>query len=174
MSRRVPALAVLLALLVVPAGAAAAGFEPLYRDFKKDGAISSCRWSDAQLRAAERDIPADVDQYAPAFAEQIAVARDRHARGDCEPGGGDVAAVAGIPAPPPAEIPADTGVDVPLAVGLLGWLLIVAALVAVVLAIVTRLASGGDRRPLAASIREAGERFGDLAREFWDWLRLGR
>src|SRR4051812_39225528 len=82
-SRRALTAVVLLALLAVPAAASAAGFEPIYRHFKADGAVSSCRWSDAQLRAAERDIPADVDQYAPGFAEQIAAARQQHARGEC-------------------------------------------------------------------------------------------
>jgi hypothetical protein len=136
--------------------------------------VSACRWSDAELRDAEGDVPADVEQYAPAFADQVAVARQRHARGECDRRGDTTPAVSGVPAPPAAEIPADTGVDVPLAVSLLGWLVIVAAVVAALFLTLSRLAPGGDRRGLRASIREAGEKLGDLAREFWDWLRLGR
>lgn len=55
-------------------------------------------------------------------------------------------------------------------------LLAVLALVVILAAVGWFLGWSLDRvrRPVAATLAEAGDRTVDLAQEFWDWLRLGR
>ena len=63
---------------------ASASFRAVYADYKGDSAITPCRHSESSLRAAQRQIPSDIDQYAPGFEEQLVAALESHARGDCD------------------------------------------------------------------------------------------
>jgi hypothetical protein len=171
MRRTLLATAVLLAL---PASAAAGDFERLYRDFKDDGRVRTCAYDDATLERAERGVPPDVEQYAPAFREQLRAARLALAAGDCGGRPSNArAALARVRAP---NIDTAAGASTPLAI----WILAVVAGIAA-LALLGWLA--GRRygwslerwtRPFGAATTEAGERTADLARDFWDWLRRGR
>jgi hypothetical protein len=81
--------------LALPAAASANDFQTVYRDYKRGGAITPCKYSDKQLANAERQTPPDVEQYAPSFLDALAAARERNA--DC---GKKPAAL-----PPPAQTP---------------------------------------------------------------------
>jgi len=67
-------------LLLLPAGAAA-DFQTFYDDYRADGVIDGCAQSPAELSAALGDIPADVREYDPAFADAINAALDQAASG---------------------------------------------------------------------------------------------
>ncbi|HWH43605.1 MAG TPA: hypothetical protein VNT32_02640 [Thermoleophilaceae bacterium] len=75
----------LIALALVPAPASADTFDRIYDDYKADGEIDACRYSDDDLRRAEGQVPPDIDQYAPDFVEQLARARQKRASGGCDP-----------------------------------------------------------------------------------------
>ena len=68
------------AALLAPAGAAA-DFQTFYDDYRADGAIDGCAQSPAELSAALGDIPADVREYDPAFADAINAALEQAAIG---------------------------------------------------------------------------------------------
>lgn len=87
MRRRFALTASLVALaLAASAPAALAGpFERVYQDFKGDGVIDGCNYSDGELQSAAGQIPPDIEQYAPAFAEALAAAREKRASGACDP-----------------------------------------------------------------------------------------
>jgi hypothetical protein len=80
------AVAVIAAFAVLAPGASANQFQRLYNDFKGDGVINGCGYSPGQLQRGASEIPPDVEQYAPSFADQLAAARQRQAAGRC--GGG--------------------------------------------------------------------------------------
>jgi hypothetical protein len=88
-------LAVLAASLALPATASANDFQTVYREYKRSGTIKPCKFSNGQLRGAERQTPPDVEQYAPSFLDALQSARERSA--DC----GKKAAAAPTPAPTP-------------------------------------------------------------------------
>ena len=68
-----PALVASLLALLLAAPAAIAG--PL-QDFRRDGQINPCRYSDGQLRNQLNGLPPDVQQYAPGLADQLAAGRE--------------------------------------------------------------------------------------------------
>jgi hypothetical protein len=80
------AVAVAAAFLALAPAASANQFQQLYNDFKGDGAIDGCRYSAGDLQRGASEIPPDIEQYAPSFADQLAAARQRQAGGRC--GGG--------------------------------------------------------------------------------------
>jgi hypothetical protein len=94
-----------LALAALPAPALADQFERVYQDFKDDGEIDGCRYSDGELAAAEGQIPPDIEQYAPSFAEQLAAAREKRASGACDPKPAARRRRRAEPAPAPAAAP---------------------------------------------------------------------
>jgi hypothetical protein len=87
----------LAASLALPAAAAANDFQDVYREYKRTGTIKPCRFSNQQLRNAERQTPPDVEQYAPSFLDALQTARERSA--DC---GRKQAAPAPAPTPTPS------------------------------------------------------------------------
>ena len=124
------AIALVAALLAAPAGAAGADFSDLYRDYRGDGEIDGCRYSEADLRDAEQEVPPDVEQYAPNFVDALASAREKRSRGECEkkpaapppaaaapaaPPPGAAPPAAAAPAAPPAAAPPAAVVPVPRA-----------------------------------------------------------
>ena len=80
--------------------ASANDFQNVYREFKRTGTIKPCKFSDNQLRNAQRETPPDVEQYAPSFLDALQAARE-HSSG-C---GKKAAAPAPAPAPPPPSTP---------------------------------------------------------------------
>jgi hypothetical protein len=71
----------LAASFALPAAASANDFQDVYREYKRTGTIKPCRFSNQQLRNAERQTPPDVEQYAPSFLDALQTARERSA--DC-------------------------------------------------------------------------------------------
>src|SRR4051794_37185768 len=84
--RIVLCLAALLAL-ALPAVAFADAFDDVFADYQKDGKIDACKHSDKALRDARRQIPNDIEQYAPDFPDALDEAREKRARGECAKGG---------------------------------------------------------------------------------------
>src|SRR6266511_4175007 len=75
-----------VAFLALAAPASANEFQTLYNDFKGDGAIDPCRYSAGELQQGASQIPPDIEQYAPSFADQLAAARQGQAGGRCGAG----------------------------------------------------------------------------------------
>jgi hypothetical protein len=99
MIRRITGLAALLLALVCAATAHASTYQQIFTDYRADGMVSACRHSAGQLRAAENQIPNDIEQYAPDFPAALETALEAHARGDCDK------KAAPAPAPAPATAP---------------------------------------------------------------------
>lgn len=70
----------------LPASAPAQGsdFERIFEDYRADGEIDPCKYTDKQLRNAEDQVPPDIEQYAPGFLDALRTARERRARGECD------------------------------------------------------------------------------------------
>jgi hypothetical protein len=67
---------VALASLAFPAGAMADDFQQIFGDYKSDGQINGCYRPD-QIHNAGRDIPPDLEQYAPGFGDALSSAGTR-------------------------------------------------------------------------------------------------
>ena len=77
------ALAVLVAL---PAAASANAFQDLFREYRKAGKIDGCKHSAADLEAAKRQVPNDIEQYAPDFPQALEAAASARTSGACRKG----------------------------------------------------------------------------------------
>lgn len=86
-------LACLLAL--VAAGPASA--QDVYEDFRGDGEVDPCKYTDEQLQNALDNLPPDIVQYAPGFADQLAAGRE--GCGGAAPGSNDTRDFEAVPAP---------------------------------------------------------------------------
>ncbi len=188
---------------VVAIGASLWGAAPasagIYDDFRNNGSINPCNYSDGQLRNGLKNLPPDIQQYAPGLGDQLAQGRE-----GCG-GGGSTQITTAIPLPgapsgggptapdvpkPPAPKPARTvalagaadvkavtlspaGSDVP------GWLtpILIAVLVGSLggLAIyMTGRSPDRLRRRLGASVGDAEGRASDALAELRDVFRYGR
>ena len=67
---------VLLASLAFPAGAMASDFQQIFDDYKDNGSINGC-YAPSQIHNAGRDIPPDIEQYAPGFGDALASAQSQ-------------------------------------------------------------------------------------------------
>lgn len=71
-------LSTLFVLVLVPfapaAGAASSDFQQIFQDYKSDGRLNNCYRPD-QLHNAGRQIPPDIEQYAPGFGDALAGAQ---------------------------------------------------------------------------------------------------
>jgi hypothetical protein len=93
--------ALLVAVLVLAAAAPAAladDFDQVFKDYAKDGRIDPCKHSAAQLQHARKNVPPDIEQYAPDFPDALDQAIEARAKGRC--GGTKKAAAPGATAPP--------------------------------------------------------------------------
>lgn len=75
------------ALLAISAAPAAAQMEvavKVFEDYAADGRIDPCKHSSEDLRAVQKNIPPDVDQYAPDYPAAVAAAIEARARGECD------------------------------------------------------------------------------------------
>jgi len=183
------ALVTTLLVLGLSGTASAAALDDVFADFKPDGTISACRFSEADLRAAKAAMPANVDQFAPDFPPTLDAALKAHADGTCPSKAaskrgapGDVSAatpaartIDGAPPPPgagdsgTASSGALTGL-VALAIAL--GILAACALVWLLLRLLAWEPRWLPRARHAAA--EAGYRAGATWAEFADWLRMGR
>ena len=167
------------------AAPASAQDNQIFKDFQKSGQINPCNYSKGQLQKGLRDLPPDIQQYAPGLADQLR--RPCATTAPAAPAAStpeaqrqqDVvlprARKARIPSPPaprgktrggldvaaPAITSGPTGSDVP------GWLQLLLALVAVGgLGGVLLVRYGGlepesATRPLRTSLAEGGSRVTD-------------
>jgi hypothetical protein len=108
---------VALATLAFPAGAMADDFQQIFGDYKDDGQINGCYRPD-QIHNAGRDIPPDIEQYAPGFGDALSSAQTRcgSAQAPAEPdeepalvsagkGGPDVERKKAVREPPAPKVP---------------------------------------------------------------------
>ena len=194
-------LTALLATLAALATASTALAGPL-DDFRRNGRIDPCRYSDRQLRDGLNGLPPDVQQYAPGLADQLSAGRE--GCGGASPGSSDTRQLEAVPTPGTAgggeggggkaKVPAPpvpkaserqrlAALDTPEVAGAgsdaPGWLaplLIVLGAGAALLAFLRLRGASADgvARPLRASFAEAGGRTADAFSELWDRVRMGR
>jgi hypothetical protein len=86
----VVAIALLAALLMAQA-ASAANVNDIFNDYQKNGQINACKYSPSDLQRAGSQLPSDVEQYSPSFADQLSAARGQQC------GGGSQSTSAGGP-----------------------------------------------------------------------------
>src|SRR4051812_50059544 len=94
-------LLIVAALAVVAPNAYADAFDAIFKDFKADGQIDPCKYSAAELKKAKKDVPPDIEQYAPDFPDALRAAIEARAKGQCDKKPA-AAAAATTPAAPPA------------------------------------------------------------------------
>jgi hypothetical protein len=75
--------AALIALLAGASGASANSFITTFQDYKADGKINGCAYSEAVLRDAQGQVPPDIEQYAPDFPAALGAALEQRASGGC-------------------------------------------------------------------------------------------
>jgi hypothetical protein len=73
-------IAAALAALLLPS-LAEADFQTLFDDYRADGAINGCNYSQSDLSAGLSSVPSDVRQYDPGFSEAINAALEQVAAG---------------------------------------------------------------------------------------------
>lgn len=64
----------MVAALVVLVGAAPAPAAPI-DDYRRNGTIDPCKYSDGQLKRGLQNLPPDVEQYSPGLADQLNAGR---------------------------------------------------------------------------------------------------
>jgi hypothetical protein len=83
MKRTGTLIAVLLALLAAVPAAQANAFKDIFGAYKKTGQVDACTWSAQQLADAKRQVPNDIEQYAPDFPNALNDAIQKRAAGGC-------------------------------------------------------------------------------------------
>jgi len=83
MRRVLTVLIAVTVLMLAVAGPAVAG---PYEDYRRDGTIDGCKYSDEDLRRTREGLPPDVLQYTPGLADQLNAGRE--GCGGAAPGGG--------------------------------------------------------------------------------------
>jgi hypothetical protein len=99
-------LAVLIVALAIPfmtaSVASADSFTKIFLDYQRTGRVDGCKYSAKELAAAQREVPNDIEQYAPDFPAALEAAAEQRASGQCRKGQSTAAPpVAGTPTPPP-------------------------------------------------------------------------
>ena len=88
---------------VVPAQA-----QDVFNDFRRNGTINPCNYSDGQLRNGLNGLPPDIQQYAPGLADQLAAGREGCGGGGGGGGAGQPAVAVPVPGGPGAPPPPPT------------------------------------------------------------------
>jgi hypothetical protein len=83
MKRTGTLIVVLLALLAFAPMAQASAFKDIFGAYKKSGRVDGCAWSARQLADAKRQVPNDIEQYAPDFPNALNDAIAKRAAGGC-------------------------------------------------------------------------------------------
>jgi hypothetical protein len=73
-------IAVALVAMLLPS-LAQADFQTLFNDYRADGTIDGCNYSQSDLSAGLSSVPSDVRQYDPAFSDAINAALEQAAAG---------------------------------------------------------------------------------------------
>jgi hypothetical protein len=68
-------------VLAAPAAAPADSFDDVYEHYRANGRIDPCAFTPQQLEQAKRQVPNDIEQYAPDFPEALDAALAARARG---------------------------------------------------------------------------------------------
>jgi hypothetical protein len=139
MRRPLPALLVVLASGLIAAPAAHANaFDTIFKTYQRTGKVDACKFSAADLNKALKQVPNDIEQYAPDFPAALQAAAEKRASGGCEkaapdtttgatagaaptattgvpPGGASTGAAPAATAPPAAGTPSPTPSSAPAA-----------------------------------------------------------
>ncbi len=83
MRRFLPPL-VAIAVLALPASASANAFQDLFREYQRTGTINGCKHTSKELTQAKRQVPNDIEQYAPDFPAALDAAAAQRATGACK------------------------------------------------------------------------------------------
>jgi hypothetical protein len=84
MKRTGTLIVVLLAVLAVAPAVQANAFKDIFGAYKKTGKVDPCTYSAQQLADAKRQVPNDIEQYAPDFPAALDEAIQRRAGGACD------------------------------------------------------------------------------------------
>lgn len=93
MTRALAAAIAATALFVAVAPASAGPID----DYRRDGNIDPCKYSDGQLKRGRDNLPPDVQQYAPGLADQLKAGRE--GCGGSSPGGANPRQTEAVPTP---------------------------------------------------------------------------
>ncbi|MGI8749343.1 MAG: hypothetical protein ACR2J6_02135 [Thermoleophilaceae bacterium] len=93
MTRALAAAVAAIALFVAVAPASANPID----DYRRNGTIDPCKYSDGQLKKGRDNLPPDVEQYAPGLADQLSAGRE--GCGGSSPGGTNPRQTQAVPAP---------------------------------------------------------------------------
>jgi len=95
--------------------ASADSFTKIFLDYQRTGRVDGCKYSAKELAAAQREVPNDIEQYAPDFPAALEAAAEQRASGQCRKSKSTAVAppVAGTPTPPPTPPPSTGGTRVP-------------------------------------------------------------
>jgi len=110
MKRTGTLIAVLLTLLAAAPAAQANAFKDIFSTYRKTGAVDACKWTAKQLADAKRQVPNDIDQYAPDFPNALDDALQKRASGACSKTAAAAPATSTPAGAPPASPTATTGV----------------------------------------------------------------
>src|SRR4051794_1575433 len=99
--RRLLVISVVVLGVSASAAWARGSFDSVFADYTRDGKISPCKHSAADLQRARSDIPPDIEQYAPDFPEALDAAIEARARGECTKKPKPAASPPAPPSPPP-------------------------------------------------------------------------
>ena len=122
---RAAALAGVLTVSTAGSAAAQSASDRVFGDYVSDGRLDPCSHTSDTLKAAQRAVTPDIEQYAPDYPNAIAAALEARARGDCAdkkpvlPGvdtplpAAPAPVATPIPTPVPTAIPTKTVVPAP-------------------------------------------------------------
>lgn len=74
--------ALMLALAAAP-GAHANAFQDVYKEYASTGKIDPCHFSSKKLQDARKQVPGDINQYAPDLPDALDAAAQQRAAGGC-------------------------------------------------------------------------------------------
>ncbi len=89
-------LAAVIAAIAVFVAVAPASADPI-DDYRRNGTIDPCKYSDGQLKRGRDNLPPDVQQYAPGLADQLNAGRE--GCGGSSPGGANPRQTQAVPTP---------------------------------------------------------------------------
>ena len=177
--------------------------QDILNDFRRNGTINPCQYSDNQLRRGLQGLPPDIQQYAPGLADQLSAGREgcgsgggggqQSADGPAAAGGGSGGGPAAkpeirVPAPPApeakvrrrlADIETPTVATTAARSETPAWLAPVLAAVALLVVLASLMwfsgwSPGRFTRPLRAAFGDAAGRSADALAELRESVRLGR
>jgi hypothetical protein len=174
--RTVPLMAVLAALLLVPAAASANAYATISQIFLNTGTVPTCRFTSAELQSALNQAPSYNAEYLAPLTDAVQAALSARANGQCESGKAlsSLSRNTRLDEPPtgnltpPASVTASTGGGTPLPL-LVGFILgLCCLIVALVLGGIRWLGlDPGFARGIRHSFDEADYHLADT----WDQLR---